>query len=100
MPLDPRSPVIVGVGQVLRRPATAGELVEPLDLMAAALEVAAEDAGTGRSLLEKATSVRVVEALGWRTANPGAAVAERLKISPAESVQSATGGNSPQMLVN
>src|SRR5689334_7547990 len=100
MSIDPRTPVVVGAGQTLRRPTTVDELVEPLDLMVEALERAAEDTGVGRALLEEAQSLRVVESLGWRTPDPGALVAGRLGITPAESVQSATGGNSPQMLVN
>lgn len=98
--MDPRTPVIVGVGQSLRRPARAEELVEPVDLMVAAALAAADDSGTGSRLLDRVESVQVVESLSWRTPDPGAVVAERLGISPRQSLQTATGGNSPQMLVN
>jgi acetyl-CoA C-acetyltransferase len=104
--LDPRTPVLVGVGQVTS-PLSAGEDLtlrdEPAALMARAVAAAAEDAGaadTGRRLLERAQSIRVVAPVSWRYANPGEAVARRLGIEPAESVLTATGGNSPQSLVN
>ena len=46
MAIDPRTPVIVGVGQVLHHPDKVSgpeDLVEPLDLMVDALRRAAED---------------------------------------------------------
>jgi len=103
--LDPRTPVVVGVGQVTC-PLVAGEDLtardEPATLMARALQVAAEDAGAaaGRRLLERAQSVRVMVPLSWRYTDPGALVAQQLGIRPAESVLTAIGGNSPQSVVN
>ncbi|HEX2040642.1 MAG TPA: acetyl-CoA acetyltransferase [Acidimicrobiales bacterium] len=101
MPLDPRTPVIVGVAQALRRP-TEGDLdavAEPADWMAEVLLAAAEDAGTGPALLRAAGSVRTVELFSWRYPNPGLAVAERIGASPAETVSTTTGGNHPQLLL-
>ena len=95
-----RTPVIVGVGQTQTKPASADEIVEALDLMVDAVRLAVDDSGSGDRLLKQTQSVRVVESLSWRTADPGALVAERLGISPTESILTATGGNSPQMLVN
>src|SRR5438067_2258260 len=100
MPLDPRTPVIVGVGQTLRRPddpATAGE---PVAMMVEALEQAAADAGAARPLLQAADSVRVPAVLSWRYSDPGRLVADRVGASPRQTVVTTTGGNSPQMLVN
>ena len=53
-----RTPVIVGVGQVLQRLDDPLQAAEPLELMARALERAGEDAGS-RALLERADSVGV-----------------------------------------
>lgn len=100
MALDPRTPVIVGVGQTLRRPETLEGVPEPAEMMIDALRLAADDAVPGARLLEAADSIRVVELLSWRYANPGALLAERLGASPRETMRTATGGNSPQALLN
>lgn len=116
MALDPRTPVVVGVGQV-QTPADAGlaaaDRPEPLELMTSALWAAAEDcdgagpgsaAPAGHSLLRRADSVRVVAPLGWHAVNPALAVAQRLGYgegaSPRQLMLSAIGGNSPQALMH
>ena len=113
---DPRTPVVVGVGQVAT-PADAGlgpaERPEPLALMTAALLAAAEDcdgvapggaAPAGRALLARADSIRVVASLGWSTPNPARLVAARLGRAegdePAELMVSSIGGNNPQALMH
>ena len=119
MTLDPRTPVVVGVGQVAT-PADAGidpaARPEPVALMASALLAAAEDcdgvpaggaAPAGRALLARADSLRVVACLGWTTPDPAALVAARLGLGdeggrsgPAEHMVSSIGGNSPQALMH
>jgi acetyl-CoA C-acetyltransferase len=99
MPPDPRTPVIVGVGQLLRRPEDPAVAPEPVDMMREALERAAIDSGAP-DLIHQADSVRVMQLLSWRYADPGALLAERLRASPRETVLTSTGGNSPQMVVN
>lgn len=112
MALDPRTPVLVGSGQVTSHPDPRLELAdrpEPVELMVRALLGAAEDASgaapgaaapPGRALLEQTDSLRVVAMLGSRLVNPGLAVAERLGISPAEIGLTGIGGNMPQTLLN
>ncbi len=115
MALDPRTPVVVGVGQVVSRPdpdTDPAERPEPLELMVRALRAAAEDcdavaagapAPAGQALLDAAQSVRVVVPLGWRTINPALLVAERLGLGahlPAELMLSAIGGNTPQSFMH
>jgi acetyl-CoA C-acetyltransferase len=100
MALDPRTPVIIGVGQTLRRLDSAVGASEPVDMMAEALRVAADDSGAGAALLERADSVRVIEILSWRYSNPATLVADRVGASPRQLVKSTTGGNSPQMVLN
>jgi acetyl-CoA C-acetyltransferase len=100
---DPRSPVIVGVGQSLRRPGPGTDLAalpEPTTMMVDALRAAGEDSGTGDRLLRAADSVRVVDSLSWRYPNPAALVASAIGADPGETVRSAPGGNGPQLLVN
>ncbi len=102
MPLDPRSPVIVGVAQYSRRPDPSEDLEcldEPAAMMAEVATLAAKDSGSER-ILSKITSIRAMGLLSWGYLNPGAIVAGKLGIDPKESVLTTTGGNSPQMLVN
>ncbi|MEJ7893552.1 MAG: acetyl-CoA acetyltransferase [Solirubrobacteraceae bacterium] len=94
--IDPRTPVLVGVGQLTVRD---GEPLEPLGLMEAAARAAGQDAGAP-ALLEKLQSVAVVDAISQPLGDPGALLAERLGSQPAETVRSGLGGNGPQALVN
>jgi acetyl-CoA C-acetyltransferase len=98
--LDPRTPVIVGVGQVVDREAPADAVPSPAQLIARAAEAAAADSGAGRALLEAATSLRIVDVLSWRYADVAAAVAGHLGVAPPEQLRSPTGGNSPQVLLD
>ena len=106
MALDPRTPVLVGVGQVIERPdpgVPVTERPEPVELMARALRAAGQDSGAGAGghhLLERAQSLRVVVPLSWRYVNPGTLVAERLGIAPRELALTVIGGNNPQTVVN
>ena len=101
MSLDPRTPVLVGVGQVTERPDPDRSLTErdePASLMERALAAAADDCGAGRGLLERTGSLRVVQPISWRYANAGALVAQRLGIEPAEIAQGPIGGNTPLVI--
>lgn len=118
MALDPRTPVLVGVGQVTNRPPWAGAheppppppgvdraAAEPLDLpgaepvtlMAAAVRRAAADAGdgAGAALLRRVDSVRVVGPISWHYVNAAAPLAQELGLSPRELAQGPIGGNTP-----
>jgi acetyl-CoA C-acetyltransferase len=104
--LDPRTPVLVGVGQVTERPDPDLPITgrqEPVQLMARALHAAGEDSAApegGRELLARAQSLRVIVPLSWRYVNPGLLVSERLGIVPRELALTAIGGNNPQTVVN
>ncbi|WP_406729124.1 acetyl-CoA acetyltransferase [Streptomyces sp. GD-15H] len=95
MSLDPRTPVLVGVGQVDQRDGA----LEPVDLLAAAAREAERDSG-GSGLLKSLDSVQVVRMLSWRYRDPGALVAERVGASPRHTGYTADGGNNPQALLN
>jgi hypothetical protein len=70
---DPRLPVVVGVSQIEQRVEDPREGAEPLEMMIAAVERAADDAGS-RDLLRAANSVRVIRGM-WGYGDPGRAVA-------------------------
>jgi acetyl-CoA C-acetyltransferase len=106
MALDPRTPVLVGVGQVTARPdptRPVTERAEPVELMAGAVRAAAADCGgtgAGSRLLARAQSLRIMLPLSWGYVNPGLLVAEQLGLAPPELALTAIGGNNPQTVVN
>ena len=80
--IDPRTPVIVGVGQFLHRAAGVEDAMEPAALMEAAIVEAASDAGLdGPPAVD---SIRVVSSLSWRYGNPAWIIAQRLGQQPRE----------------
>lgn len=95
--IDPRSPVIVGVGQTNQR-VPASEARAPIDLLADAARLAETDSGA--AILEKVDIVAVVAIGSWKYADPGAFLARQLGITPRATAVSTVGGNSPQLLVD
>lgn len=98
MSLDPRLPVIVGVGQTLHRADGLDDAKEPATLMAEAIAAAAADAKLDN--VPEPDAIRVVASLSWRYGNPALIVAEQLGITAREYGCTTMGGNSPQTLVN
>ena len=94
-PLDLRTPVLVGGGQINNR--DGGR--EPVDLIADAAHRAAAQAGSAR-LLELVDSVRIVGLLSWKYRDPGALVGERIGAAPRHTAYTGSGGSTPQVLVN
>jgi acetyl-CoA C-acetyltransferase len=93
MTLDPRTPVIVGVGQVNQRDESPE--VQPVDLMAAAAREAADP-----RVLHAIDSIRVVNLLSWRYRDPGLLLGEQIGARDATTRYSGIGGNTPQSLAN
>jgi acetyl-CoA C-acetyltransferase len=97
MAVDPRTPVLIGYGQVNHRdeidPATRS--VEPLDLMVAA----ARQAGDSH-VLEAVDAVRVVNILSAHYRDPGLLLGQRIGASAFTTLYTPVGGNVPQSLVN
>ncbi|WP_375485189.1 acetyl-CoA acetyltransferase [uncultured Mycobacterium sp.] len=93
MPVDPRTPVLIGYGQVNHRDESAD--IEPVDLMVAAAREAAEP-----QVLEAIDSIRVVNLLSARYRDPGLLVAQRIGADNPATRYSGVGGNVPQSLVN
>ncbi|HET8990894.1 MAG TPA: hypothetical protein VFN59_07325, partial [Acidimicrobiales bacterium] len=102
MALDPRTPVVVGVGQV-SVPPVAGQGYRdrptPLALMGDALVAAADDAGAGAALLARLDEVVAVSSFVWRARDPAGLVLEALGLAPRATALAPTGGSQPQRLV-
>lgn len=96
--VDPRTPVLVGVGQFTQKPADPSDALEPVAMMVEVVERAANDAGAPR-LLAKLDTVRVVKG-AWPYRDAGRIIAERVGANPTQTAVSVDGGNTPQSLVN
>lgn len=96
--IDPRTPVIVGVGQACQRPATPADAAEPVDLLRDAAIAAFADARAHRDLA--VDTIAIADLLSWRYPDPGALLGRRLGLDPKRTVLTTVGGNSPQLLVN
>ncbi|CAM3414650.1 acetyl-CoA acetyltransferase [Nocardioides dubius] len=93
--MDPRTPVLVGGGQLTLR----DEPLAPTEMLAEAVLAAAVDAGAP-SLAAALESIRVPKILSWRYRDPGALVAELLGADLRHSVYTGDGGSHSQALVN
>jgi acetyl-CoA C-acetyltransferase len=102
VPLDPRTPVIAGVGQVTNRadPVDPSTWVEPLTLMVDAIERAGCGAtgqpGVRSSLLDRVDEMFAVPSFVWQPGDPARAVADALGISVGVTRIGFAGGTIPQ----
>lgn len=91
MPIDPRTPVLVGAGQINQHDGD----VDPVGLMA----MAARRAGEQR-MLEAVDSIRVVNLLSWHYRDPGLLLGQQIGAKNFSTRYSGVGGNVPQSLLN
>ena len=75
--MDPKRPVLVGVSAIQQRADDPSRAAEAFELMARALEAAADDAGS-RALIQRASSIRVPRGY-WQYSDPGRLIANRIK---------------------
>ncbi len=97
--LDPRTPVVVAVGQVEQRTTDLAAALEPTALLAEAARAAQADSGTHR-LLAAVDTLAVIHILSHRYLDPSVLVAADLGITPARTIATDDGGNYPQALLN
>jgi len=95
---DDRTPVIVGCGEAVDRPAALSHALDPIGLMTLAARRAEDDAGSG--LLHRIDRLDVVNLVSWRYADPPAELAARLGIAPRSLSYAAIGGETPTKLVH
>lgn len=98
MALDPRTPVIIGVAQILQRPDNVADAVEAVALMTQVVEAAAADAGAP-DLLRRLDAIAVVDG-AWGYSDPARLIAGAVGSPSAHTMRTAAGGNSPQSVVN
>lgn len=98
--LDPRTPVVVGVGQLNVRVDRGEEPLEPTAMLAEAARLAAADSGGAADrLLAGLDTIAVVDIFSWRYRDPAALVAAELGADPGRRWSTVAGGNYPQSLV-
>ncbi len=90
---EDRIPVIVGVGEIVDRPADIAAGLEPLTLLEQAVRRA--EADSGGKFLTEIGSLDVVNFLSWRYRDPQKLLAERLSAKPAHCYYGPVGGESP-----
>ena len=99
--LDPRTPVVVGVGQLVQRRPDPTDPREPVALSVEALRRAAADSGAAVDLLARADLVYAVPSASWTYADQAGRVAELVGATGAGTVQSSPyGGDGAQLVVN
>ena len=93
-----RTPVLIGLSQVLQRADDPAEARAPIDLMVEAVDNALDDAGAG-GLRRRIDSVRAMKGV-WGYRNPALAVIEALDLGGAETGLSVVSGNQVQAVFN
>ena len=98
MTVHPRTPVIVGVGQVKQQLDDVTEAREQYELMVEAVRLAADDAGAP-ALLPAIDRLLVIGGM-WRYPDPGRLIADAVGATSAPTLLTAMGGNMPQACVS
>ncbi len=93
MPVDPRTPVLIGSGQVNQY--DEDEAPDPVGLIAQAARQAVD-----ARVLEAVDAIRIVRMLSWRYRDPGVLLGEQIGATRFASRYSGVGGNVPQSLVS
>ncbi|MFM7069455.1 MAG: hypothetical protein ACKOYM_08360, partial [Actinomycetes bacterium] len=99
MAIDPRTPLIIGVGQFLNRVDQGAAPRAPHELMLDAINVAEADAGTP-GVAARADVIAVVPTFSWRYFDPGRIIADAIGANDAATWYANVGGNTPQMMIN
>ena len=98
MTLDPRTPVLVGQGQISQHEDDLSVALGPTQLMAQAVHAAIADAGV--TALGTIDALHVLCSLSNREPNPGRSIARELALDVRVTGLTPHGGNLPQSLVN
>ena len=98
MSIDPRTPVLVGQGQIVNHIVHLTDAREPAQLIADAIRQAAVDASL--TALPEIDALHIVRLLSWKYTNPAFTVASLLGIKARAHGITPHGGNMPQLLIN
>lgn len=90
-------PVIIGVGELIDRPAQPSAGLEPLEILERCARLAEADAGV--TCLRRVDTLRVVNQISWAYHDLPEALARRLRLRHAETLYGPVGGDSPLRLL-
>lgn len=93
MSVDPRTPVVVGVGEITHR----GDVVDPISLAVEAARRAIDD--TGAATLSRIDSVATPGILLIHRDEPASRIGDALGLAAGRRISCPVGGNTPQYLV-
>jgi len=101
VPIDPRTPCVIGVGKHTWHPDEVGEegAPEPLDMWERVARSAVDDSGAGVRVLEELDALDIVYCQTCQYDDAPARLSERLGASPKRNHYSGIGGTTPQVLV-
>lgn len=99
MAVDPRTPCVIGVAQIVSRPED-GPAPEPLAMWEQVARDAAADAGARGDVLGRLDSLDVVYCQSWAYDDPAGRLAAALGVEPRRRHYSGIGGTTPQVLVD
>ena len=101
------TPVLIGVGMTVQKEKDLEKVKSPLALLSEAAEKALADAGADAQAIDTMAGIRFVtdspegRMLPYgKYNNIALSVAGQLGIKPSQALMAATGGNSPQMMIN
>ena len=101
------TPILIGAGMVVQREKDLEKVKSPLGLLSDAAQKALADAGAAVETIDTVAGIRfVTDSPEVRNMpygnfkNIGLSVANQLGIKPSQALMAATGGNSPQMMIN
>ena len=101
------TPILIGAGMVVQKEKDLEKVKSPLGLLSEAAQNALADAGASPDAIDTMAGIRfVTDSPEGRNLpfgkykNIGLSVANQLGIKPSQALMAATGGNSPQMMVN
>ena len=98
-PEPARTPVILAIGEVIHRPVSTAEALEPVELMAKALREAEADAD-GAALISQIDSLDLVAQITWPYADPVGRLCALLGVAPTRTVNESMGGETPVRLLH
>ncbi|MEQ1783194.1 MAG: enoyl-CoA hydratase-related protein [Hyphomonadaceae bacterium] len=92
------TPVIAAIGEIIDRPKSPEQALEPVKLMATALHACETDAGA--KLLNDVGLISLIGLISWPYRDPVKQLAQDLGIAPTEQVNASMGGETPIRLVH